>query len=566
MDKKAILNHVSMFCLVLGSIVLIAGIIMMPAIGIVGGVLIVASGGYWLIGKLHTMYIAWQHRKLDVQERKQALRHADERHIEEIQGMRANRHVQLTRVWADPNGNRPIIIQPDMGLLPSEQDVLMFPAGQMKGTRIVPETPPALPAIAAPLTLPGPVSMIEVMKHWDLSPEHLFLAIGKGNRSLACSIDEFMHVAHDGPTGSGKTMQWKAEIVMLLCADVLTFLANPHFAPVTKKGEDWRPIAQALERQELPGQLPGLLYSFEHIRDFLRWLSQVEIDQRFEHQRAGRYDYAPLYGFIDEWAAQVSKYPECGEYMQDIIRRGRAVDVCVSTNSQGFLTADIGMSGASRENFQTAYHLGGSVASASALLDMRQQDVTKLLAAEQISLGKGIALLRNNAVSDPAQLVRLPLADNDYVYYMLGRADNWALPEYRKGSVVVEQDEMELLQPRGFSESFQSAPYTPYERGLRTDSGFQTGPLQRDFDENLRAGMADSDFSKNAGNRPVDGSDRKTDEGLKYRFTETEIVQFIAAYKVVGNIEKVLSSMRKGSGYKQHARELIQAHRLRENA
>lgn len=32
------------------------------------------------------------------------------------------------------------------------------------------------------------------------------------------------------------------------------------------------------------------------------------------------------------------------------------------------------------------------------------------------------------------------------------------------------------------------------------------------------------------------------------------------------NIEKVLSSMKKGSGYKQHARELIQAHRLRENA
>ena len=312
--------------------------------------------------------------------------------------------------------------------------------------------------------------MIEVMKHWDLSPEHLFLALGKGNKSLACSIEDFMHVAHDGPTGSGKTMQWKAEIVMLLCADVLTFLANPHFAPVTKKGEDWRPIAQALERQELPGQLPGLLYSFEHIRDFLRWLSQVEIDRRFEHQRAGRYDYAPLYGFIDEWAAQVSKYPECGEYMQDIIRRGRAVDVCVSTNSQGFLVSDIGMSGASRENFQTAYHMGGSVASASALLDMKQADVTKLLATEQIALGKGIALLRNNSVSDPAQLVRLPLADNDYVYYMLGRADNWALPEYRanveivSGQLVAEETFMPALETFRSASEEQSADYRNVSR------------------------------------------------------------------------------------------------------
>jgi len=310
---------------------------------------------------------------------------------------------------------------------------------RLAGKEIAPV--PDVPQIAAPLELPGPVSMIDVMKHWDLSPEHLFLALGKGNKLLACSVEEFMHVAHDGPTGSGKTIQWKAELIMLLKADILCFLANPHFAPVSKKGEDWRPIARALEQQELPGQLPGLLYTAAQIRDFLRWLASVEIDRRFALQRAGQYTYPPLYGFVDEWAEQVEEYPECGKYMQTIIRRGRAVDVCISTNSQGFLVDDIGMSGASRENFQTAYHLGGSVASASALLDMRQQDITKLLTTEQVALGKGIALLRNNAVSDPAQLVRLPLADNEYVYYMLGRAENWSLPEYRIISGVDDQGE-----------------------------------------------------------------------------------------------------------------------------
>jgi hypothetical protein len=68
----------------------------------------------------------------------------------------------------------------------------------------------------------------------------------------------------------------------------------------------------------------------------------------------------------------------------------------------------------------------------------------------------------------------------------------------------------------------------------------------------------------------VERPDLETDERPKpekeYRFTETEIVQFVAAYKAVGNIEKVLSSMKKGSGYKPHARELIQAYGLRRDA
>lgn len=383
---------------------------------------------------------------------------------------------QLTWLTPDHQGNYPapynarsgqvVTVTPGNVVQPVPASIHFSPTYhqdyRLSGPGAAGQLPPAeLPAIISPLELPGPVNMIEVMRHWDLSPEHLFLALGKGNNPLACSIEEFMHVAHDGPTGSGKTAQWKAELIMLLKADILCFLANPHFAPITKKGEDWRPVGRALEMQELPGQLPGLLYTFEQIRDFLKWLSEVEIDRRFDFQRAGQFTYPPLYGFVDEWAAQVSKYPECGEYMQDIIRRGRAVDVCISTNSQGFLVNDIGMSGASRENFQTAYHLGGSVASAAALLDMRQADITKLLAAESVALGKGVALLRNNSVSDPAQLVRLPLADNAYVYHMLGKADNWRIPEYR--IVSEEQESVEMKMPEietfGMASSEQAADF-----------------------------------------------------------------------------------------------------------
>jgi hypothetical protein len=347
-------------------------------------------------------------------------------------------------IWIDEYG-QPHVFRPGNLVQPVPHTLHYAPQSDYRVSGKEVAAASEVPQIAPPLALPGPISMLEVMRHFDLSPEHLFLALDRGGHQLVCSIEEFMHVAHDGPTGSGKTMQWKAELIMLLKADVLTFLANPHFAPITKKGEDWRPIGRALEAQEMPGKLPPLLYTFEQIRDFLKWLSLVEIDRRFERQRQGRYDYPPLYGFVDEWAAVVAKYEECGAYMQDIIRRGRAVDVCISTNSQGFLVNDIGMSGASRENFQTAYHLGGSVQSAAALLDMRQQDITKLLAAEQVTLGRGIGLLRNNSVSDPAQLVRLPYADNDYTYYMLGRADTWTLPGFR--TVSMDPDPTETAAP-----------------------------------------------------------------------------------------------------------------------
>jgi hypothetical protein len=347
-------------------------------------------------------------------------------------------------IWIDQDG-QPHVFQPGNRVQPVPQSLTYSPTHQVDYRLSGKEIAPAdVPQIAAPLPLPGPINMMEIMKHWDLSPENLFLALAKGNKPVACSIEDFMHVAHDGPTGSGKTSQWKAELIMLLKADVLCFLANPHFAPISKKGEDWRPIARALEMQELPGQLPGLLYHPRQIRDFLRWLALVEIDHRFALMRAGRYEYPPLYGFIDEWAEQVKAFPESAEYMKTIIRRGRAVDVCVSTNSQGFLVADTGLNSSARENFQTAYDLGSSPASAAAMLDMKQAAIAKLLAQEQVALGKGIALLRNNAVCDPAQLVRLPYADNAYVYYMLGRAEEWRLPEYRIVSTEEEPVETNL--------------------------------------------------------------------------------------------------------------------------
>ncbi len=320
---------------------------------------------------------------------------------------------------------------------------------------------PTLPAQLAPLSLPGPTLMIDVMRRWNLSQDNLFLGLGKGQRDIACSLDGFMHVAHDAPTGQGKTAQAYAEIIMLLKIGVRVILANPHFAPVGKKGEDWRPVGQAIERQGkieiAPGVfIPGLLRKPVNIANMLLWLASTEIDRRFDMMARGDYRYTPLYLFIDEWPYIVSQVPQAGPALVNVLQRGRAVEVCVDTNSQGFLIGDTDLKGSARENINTAYHMGGSVHSGAALLDMPVKDINALLKTEQIALGRGIALLRNNQVAQQAELVRLPYANNEYAYYMLGRADDWTLPEFRDGkhvspltdAMAVEQDDPSTRRER----------------------------------------------------------------------------------------------------------------------
>lgn len=291
--------------------------------------------------------------------------------------------------------------------------------------------------LAPVLSLPEKILAIDVMRKWHLTPDNLFLALGKGSKELACSLEGLMHVAHDAPTGQGKTAQWKAEIVQLLKLDVQVVLCNPHFAPVDKKGNDWRPIGQAIEAQgwlELaPGlRIPGLIRKYETIVNMLKWLSLKEIDRRFTLQAQGDYSYKPLYLFIDEWPSVVQRYPHAGDYLVDVLQRGRAVDVCVDANAQGFLQDDVKLQGSARENFNTAFHMGGNGSSGARLLDLPLKEYNAILKQEQIALGQGVALLRNNESVPQAELVRLPYADNAYIYYMLGRADTWMLPEFRQ--------------------------------------------------------------------------------------------------------------------------------------
>lgn len=162
-----------------------------------------------------------------------------------------------------------------------------------------------------------------------------------------------------------------------------------------------------------------------------RWTGAIS------YAAGGDFRYPPLYLFLDELGAVVDRYPNTPLYLADVLRRGRAVQINVDTNNQGFLNRDVELKGSSLFNFNTAFHLGGSPYSASKVLETPLRDINTLLKQEEIpgsGLGKGIALLRQTSVCPTASLVRLPFPAPDYAVRMLGRADDWVLPELRNSS------------------------------------------------------------------------------------------------------------------------------------
>ncbi len=279
------------------------------------------------------------------------------------------------------------------------------------------------------LLLPAKSEMIAIARRHDFTPDNIFLAIGKGERDLVTSMEGYVHCANDGSTGMGKTANGRGQLTQFIKAGIDCYLLNPHFSPTTKKGEDWKPIAYELSRQAtIDAGLPRVITSFPNIGRCLEWTANVEVDRRFEMMRQGDFSYKTLYLYIDEWPAIVTNCKNASNNLRTILQRGRAVEVCVFVNSQGFLQNDTDLQGSARENFDTTFFLGGSTYSGAKLLDMKEAVLKEQIATLTEPLGKGVAFMRNNTVTLNAEMVRLPLVTNDFVYYVLGHHDDYVLP------------------------------------------------------------------------------------------------------------------------------------------
>jgi hypothetical protein len=325
-------------------------------------------------------------------------------------------------------------------------------------------------------------------------------------------------------------------------------------------------------------QIGRIQRKVDAIRNLLAYLAETEMDRRYDLQAQEIFDWTPLYLFVDEVPWLVEVYPEITDYLRAILQRGRAIDVRLTTNAQSFLVGNTGLGSGARDNFGTAHFLGGNAKSAAAMLGMGERELKQLVAEVQAEtnqeLGKGLELVRNLERVPKAEPARVPYGTNDFQYYLLGRHDDWQLPEFRgqrrtqqevEGTVVL--DEMEALAPNPLRVHRASgASHGKSEETTITDvRGAHFYEKNTEVAEESYAPSNVRPFTIVSAQQPVEPSGVAPDERPKeYRFSEAEIGQFLAAYRASGNVDKALAAMGKGKRYRDHAREILAAHNERQ--
>jgi len=85
---------------------------------------------------------------------------------------------------------------------------------------------------------------------------------------------------------------------------------------------------------------------------------------------------------------------------------------------------------------------------------MKQADLSKMLASGP-ALGKGVAVLHSPVACPKSEMVRLPYADNEFTYYVLGHADSYQMPEELVQRLDLEEDTRDLDIVYGAIESLR---------------------------------------------------------------------------------------------------------------
>lgn len=265
------------------------------------------------------------------------------------------------------------------------------------GAGVPPETP-----TPAEVGLPGVVDLATLGHTPRL--DSILLGLGPGGERITVPVGRLCHVALVGATGGGKSNLLRLLIPQLQAIGARVTLADPHYAPYDPEtGEDWRPIADRLhlEPARTPDQIGALL-------DYLHG----ELHARLERRNRGEPPGPPLFLAYDELPVIVDAVKGAMDAIADLARQGRKVRLYVLGASQTMLVKAVGGDSAARDQFRTAFYVGGDVRSAAALLDLPQRDIA------EGALTVGVAYLRSAATTPPC-LVRVPLASNAGVAALL---------------------------------------------------------------------------------------------------------------------------------------------------
>ena len=290
--------------------------------------------------------------------------------------------------------------------------------------------PPVLPASPALAQLPAaatpPMQLLDLIDA-ALRRNEILLGIEEG-QPVTTPVRDLCHVGIAGATGGGKSTVMRLLLAQLLAAGASVVLADPHYADVDpKSGDDWRTIRAGLH---LPPS-----YHYRDIRDLLGWLVR-EMETRLEMRRRGEIWASSLFLAFDEYPLIAQNVPEAADLVGRILREGRKVDVLVLGAFQDALVRSLGGDGAVRENYRTAYYLGGDQHTARVLLDVRGR-------VDDSRLGRGVALLRSPATT-PAREVSVPRLGNEAIAAILppstgvegalGRGNEAELSDFGRGA------------------------------------------------------------------------------------------------------------------------------------
>jgi hypothetical protein len=264
------------------------------------------------------------------------------------------------------------------------------------------------PTLSAPepalATLPGALDLSAL----DCKPtiDHILLAVDEHGQ-ITVSVPDLCHVALLGSTGGGKSNLLRLILPQLQKIGASVILADPHFAPIDpENGDDWRPIADRL--------IHAPAISGDAIDQELSFMLD-ELARRLEKRNRNEPVGPPLFFAFDELPVICDLVRDATARLGKLLREGRKVQLLTIGASQSMLIKEIGGSSTLRDQYRTAFYVGGDRKSAAAMLDMPER------AIDDGPLGKGVVLLRSKATA-PARLVRVPLVSNASLYQLLNVA------------------------------------------------------------------------------------------------------------------------------------------------
>jgi len=404
------------------------------------------------------------------------------------------------------------------------------------------------------IEIPGAYDLMDVFRNMEIAKEHIFLGKTEEGAVTVDAHKQLCHGVFNAVTGRGKTIIERGIEMQLLKSGHEVINADLKFTLIDEEGLDYRPMAKALLDQgtiSINGQdLQHLLMIPEQIKDMIEWAALTEVPRRLELYHAGIHNYRTLYIFLEEFLYLVKLYPEIAEWVECLIIVGRSLGIKLFTVAQNFLARDTKLSGAMRENFETAYYLGGDDHSGAVILDMGKRELMQFLSTNNILLGKGIAMLRNNTVAPQARLIRTGWASNDALYYLFGRADNFKLPGTSSGlygTSEIKRDGMQNRQSPSPSVAIIDAS-SNRQVPLRN-----TGPLENPPCEDVDL----------LGTGPDSSPEANLGEG-DLMMDDVQTQQFEILYKALGNIKECLRRIDGcNNRHHRHASSIVKQKNLR---